>query len=463
MVVGPTEHQTGSRLVRWRIARGRPRLRGFIVSVLLWSLFLARFAPLFDQPPFIQAIVYAGVAPAGWHNASIPGPRHVNFHYAFSSTVPGLILAQGETTEWGFGTNSTTRGQYWRTRDGGVQWQALAVGPCVNTFLSLCNLAAPVGGADDFFTLVENETDEVWVTHNAGTSWRRLTIHSKYYVDYRAFFDRLYHAVVRDGRLYMMYAPDGNYSDPGHSVFSVFSFGNDDGATWTATARAPSTLELAGWGVVSVVADYQAPGAWYRALLRTPNDATATPMLEHSSDDGRTWTTVGPFGIASARPDVSLATNPATPERLCAYTGQVVVLASTNGGRTFQAATLGGVAPVTIPGYAPIPVKMGVHGECYLALEEVDTPKSLADAHDVSLIWSAAPGATVLTPLPGLSEYGFDGTSKTPVAYMSGGSGFPARIVTSTWGYQHPWRGWAPVFGDGNYNQDALLLWTPVP
>lgn len=451
------EHRLGGHRWRDRVERFRSSTGALVAAKVLlvtWGvLFLAGL--IVPHLPFARPIVYAGVAPSGWHNASLLG-QHINLDYAFSSTVPGLILAHDNPVP-------PERRHYWRTRDGGVHWQTLATGPCGNE--ETCPIIAPLGGGSTFFAAVRyfslKRPGDVWVTHDAGASWRQVTTFRQDSNDFD-YFGALHSAIIRDGHLYMMYAPDDNYIDPGHTMLSV---SDDDGASWRATAATHSALERAGWPVVSMAADYQAPHAWYRALIRAVDDAGATPMLEHSTDDGRTWTAVGPFGSTQANFGVSLATNPAWPQRLCAYadTGQVSVLSSTSGGHTFQAARPAGSVRADVDRYAEGPVRMGNHGDCYLALAEFHRD-STNNVSETSHLWRAAPGATTLEPLPGLDEYRFEPRSGSyDVAYMPGGPGLPARIVASTSRFRHPWKGWASLLRTQDDEEDALLLWTPVP
>lgn len=457
--MNPMEHRFGWQRFRERVQRFRSSAGALVAAKVLivtsWTLILAGW--IVPQLPFARSVVYAGVAPSGWHNASIPGP-HINLDFAFSSTVPGLILAHDNPLD-----SATERRHYWRTRDGGVHWQALATGPCDNK--EFCPIVALQGGGSTFFAAVRyfslKQPSEVWVTHDAGSSWRQVTTFRPD-GDYIDYFGALRSAIVRDGHLYMMHAPDDNYRDPGHTMLSV---SDDNGASWRATADMHSALERAGWPVVSVAADYRSPHAWYRALIRAVDDAGATPMLEHSADDGRTWIAVGPFGSTRADFGVSLATNPAWPERLCAYadTGRVSVLSSINGGRLFQTVTPPSSVSADVERYAHGPVRMGDHGDCYLALAEFHTDAA-NKVHETSHLWRAAPGATTLTPLPGLGEYNSHAASNSyDVAYMPGGPGLPARIVTSTDGWPHPWKGWASLLRTWNDGEDTLLLWTPVP
>ena len=120
----------------------------------------------------------------------------------------------------------------------------------------------------------------------------------------------------------------------------TFSASADDGATWTALEPSPDPLVRDGWRVDSTVPDYRAQEWWYREL----SQADAIPVLEHSQDNGRTWSVVGPIG-ASAGGGLTLATTPMAPGRLCAgrislQARTVVLLASGDSGRSWRTGTM---------------------------------------------------------------------------------------------------------------------------
>src|SRR5262249_1777594 len=116
--------------------------------------------------------------------------------------------------------------------------------------------------------------------------------------------------------------------------------------------------------VESMVPDFRSAGWWYRNLALDG----AVPLLEHSRDDGATWSVVGPIGT-SPLGGLTLATTPLLLGHLCAgfispKTSQVILCASANGGRTWRTGTM----PNSLQraqGETLLNVAIGATGDCY--------------------------------------------------------------------------------------------------
>lgn len=421
---------------------------------------LALLAVMLVPRPFASAIIYHTVAPNGWHNSSIPGSYNNPETIAISGDVPGLILAYGDVLV-GNPFHSHFQPVHWRTRDGGQRWEQIA-GPCHpdNEQFDYCRLVAPLQGHGTIFASeIHNELDrpgDLWVSHDAGTSWRFVT-HVKETANEYDAVSALATAVIRDGRLYTLRTPDDNTAD----APTVFSVSTDDGATWTNPERAPSTLERRGWHVISFAADYSAAHAWYRTLEPLLTQNTVSPALERSADDGRTWTAIGSIGTAGSDAQISLGTSPSQPHRLCAAThpntGMLAIFSSDDGGHRFSGAT----TPRVYSGGAPHPIAMGTGGDCYLP-ELTLSPQGIFDP---LLLWRLAPGAAHLQRLPSLAEYAWSSAHDGyPFSYVPAGAGLPARLVVFVWGHQHPAAAWASIFSFwSSEERNQLLLWTSVP
>ena len=452
MDVGRLRHLLG-RFWRWIPRRLKIVLPLEAVFFALWLVVLPAIAP---------PLVYNTLAPSGWHNVTVPGSYQTVLNYAVSSDVPGLMMSYGDQLmgnvfghEWHIAM--------WRSQDGGNHWQTVN-GPCLHGFEmdTICRLAAPPGGRGTFFAGVEYNSAgtpaEVWITHNAGNTWTKVTTYAPTSSEYD-YFAALTNGVYRGGNLYILRAPNGNYE----TGPLVLSRSGDDGATWEAGETSPSTLERQGWHVIAFAPDYSGAHASYRVLVRALSNNAVPPMLEHSGDDGRSWQLVAPIGHVATNLGVTLGTSPARPSRLCAAAegtdGHIYGFSSVNGGRTFAVATTPtGFYPTH--GFIPTPPQMGSDGTCYLA--QVTLVKTSYGSQDA--LWQQSPGATVLQPLPDLREFELQSSfSGYTFVYVPNSGSLPPRIVVFTWGYQHPALSWASVFGmwSGD-NNDNLLLWTPA-
>lgn len=157
------------------------------------------------------------------------------------------------------------------------------------------SIVTPRAGTEAFFAIQHPVTElppsqPVWVTHDAGSTWQRVATVADDMSNSLA--EALSSSIYRDGALYAL-LPRQNAD---RETPKTFALSTDDGQTWTMPERAPSALERAGWEVDSFAADYSIPHGWYRTLAKTG----APPMLEHSSDDGSTWSMIGLIGTLRA-------------------------------------------------------------------------------------------------------------------------------------------------------------------
>ncbi len=161
-------------------------------------------------------------------------------------------------------------------------------------------LAAPRDAGQTFFAVENNttdvttpEADAIWVTHDAGQTWRHVTTLT---LDDGANIEasELSNATYRNHRLYGLLESVGQLD----VIPRTFSVSSDDGATWMPTEQKQSALEHQGWSGFSFAADYRAPHGWFRTMV----SQSAGEYLEHSSDDGRSWQTVSAITSTERRP-----------------------------------------------------------------------------------------------------------------------------------------------------------------
>jgi len=167
----------------------------------------------------------------------------------------------------------------------------------------------PPGSSDAIAATVENDSSDAtpsattWISHDSGDSWHQLTAAAS--GNYVSGIDR--GRYYRHGLLYGF----------GQWDTATLAFSVDDGVTWTPIPSAPSKLEQEGWQLdidsSYPIPDYRGDYWWYRVLSKSGQ----APMLEHSTDDGRTWTQVGAIGSEPMQ-SVLLATTPLLPDHLCA-------------------------------------------------------------------------------------------------------------------------------------------------
>jgi len=395
----------------------------------------------------------APAAPSGWHIATPPG-QATNYSYAVSLDTPGLILTCSVTLSTSLTSFGKWNAQLWRTEDGGGNWRALQA-----PFLKSndeCEITAVSGSQTTFFAygqrLASSASTTIWVTHDSGETWTQAFTAQTDYPYYKSMRE-LSSSVLRDGVLY------GLHGDYAHEMFSSST---DDGATWIPIARTSASNAPDG-EIESLIADYAQPHAWY-ALVSPEADPVA---LEHSADDGKTWTVVKQFpeGVGAAPMDLATAAS-VQPNRICAYNylyddsatgalavGDTTIYSSADGGKTWRQAQL----PAR-DGNVSGSVRAGPDG-CYLAFEENAKGGVFGTRYNVS-IWRLAPDSSSLERVAYLKDYGLGFSRDAGVTYLPAASGMEARlIVTAT---RQP-RSWADFFGGNARNLTTTqLLWTPA-
>jgi photosystem II stability/assembly factor-like uncharacterized protein len=394
----------------------------------------------------------APAAPSGWHIAT-PPVQATYYSYAVSLDTPGLILACGVTHSTSLTSFGKWNAQLWRTDDGGGNWRALQA-----PFLkgnNECEITAISGRQTTFFAygqrLASSASTTIWVTHDSGATWTQAFMAQTDYPYYKSMRE-LSSSVLRDGVLY------GLHGDYAHEMFSSST---DDGATWTPIART-STSDTPDGEIESLIADYAQPHAWY-AVVRS---ATSPLALEHSADEGKTWTVVKQFpeGVGAAPTDLAIAS--VQPNPICAYNylydssatgalavGDTTMFSSADGGKTWRQAQL----PVR-DGDVSGSVRAGPDG-CYLAFEENAKGGAFGTTHNVS-IWRLASDSSSPEHVAYLKNYSLGFSRDAGVSYVAAANGMEARlIVTAT---RQP-RSWLDFFGGNARNLTTTqLLWTPA-
>ncbi len=393
--------------------------------------------------------------PADWHDSTPPTGEQIT-SYAVSPDVPGLIVACiGDQTAH---TSAAPMGpaHIWRTRDAGVHWQMLPT----TQFYGGCQVALPAGGngtvfAENLGGPQANSPQFITVSHDAGDTWQALATDATYPTTLQAVFTLLSAGAYRDGQLSSLGAIA--LGQAGNALPGSFFISADDGRTWRSLDASADPLAQQGFFPTGLTPDYHAPGAWYRLMARSEQwftsnvqggagstlpDLPAT-VLEHSSDGGRTWTTLGAVGprgpLSYGQPlaeggsfSAMLATTPGQPDRLCAgfnpavlgnTTGQqgadapaagraldavhrsrstpwsrplppyesphlVALYGSDDGGATWRGATVAQSSLAAQP-----VVAMDAHGDCYTAASTGPAFPTSDELDQVSTtFWRLAPG-----------------------------------------------------------------------
>jgi hypothetical protein len=422
----------------------RRRLRWVTIVGLTLSI-MSLMPNLGLLSPVVSPFVYANLAPPQWHNATPHGTLVLN-DFALSTDDPGLAIACASLftvawpEPWAIG-----RMRYWRSTDGGAHWQMFE--PPFGSQQG-CDLAVPDGGNGTVLAAVSASDNsapaELWVSHDAGhTCHRVVTAPTRDAADNLAV--GIHFVVYRDGMMYGSSAGDG-----------AFAVSTNDGATWTPLERSPDKLEQQGWQIATVVPDYRSAQWWYRGLSL----AGSIPLLEHSQDDGATWSVVGPIGSSSLA-GLALATSRTVPGQLCAgvispQTSRVVLLASADGGQSWRTGTM----PNTLQsaqGETSLTIAMGDGGECYEGFHfGLGREPHVGNSHFGYL--RLASDSDVLRYIP-LTD---DGNSLAlTFAYVPAGNGMPARLVTELNGR---YAGWASLFsGLAAETSDGQIVWHAVP
>lgn len=321
------------------------RKRSLILLAIILSVLSALDAGEHAAFAYFWGTSIPWVAPQGWHT-SYPGYQMLS--QAISTNDPGLMLACG------FSHCS-------RSWDGGAHWTDL-------TTPAIGDLTAPINGGKIFFLAEfdphQSQKLRFWATYDAGSSWHLLATGSLF-----AIYDLLQNvgqSIYREGRFYALENNPPN-SFRGNPLFAS----SRDGVTWTFPKTTPSAAERQGWQPQELAADYRAPLAWYR-LLHDPTNKHPF-LLEHSSDDGHSWTAIGPIGSATEGMP-SMATAPYQPTRLCIaispfntdYSENAPLLFSgTHGGTTWHNAAAP-TDPSGTTGTTIDTVQLGQNGGCYI-------------------------------------------------------------------------------------------------
>jgi hypothetical protein len=247
-----------------------------------------------------------------WHGAATSNSFG---QYVVSQDVPGLIVAcYGQSTSPPNQELSGTA-RLWRSRDDGAHWQTLAttipLGSCAALTMIMGSGLLVTPGSN----LAGSGSGTLLVSPDAGDTWKTVSRYLPHEIAANRF-TAMQQAVYRDGRLYASLIFNAVIS-------RLFSVSDDDGETWTTLEQVPTPAP----DEIPVVTehfapDYRAPHAWFRYALHGPFNF-ALPhytTLDHSTDDGRTWTTLtwldaGAAGLPQyGRP---LVTSPQEPSRLC--------------------------------------------------------------------------------------------------------------------------------------------------
>ncbi len=441
------------RTISQRIKRRRWRWL-LLIPALTPALML--ILPYFGTfSPILSPQVYPNLAPPGWHNIT-PHGNIVLEGFATSTDVPGLMMACGSVFSITWNDPSTWKpGQlhFWRSRDGGAHWELLHSPFSDGTY---CDISMPPGSSGTITATVEITSSDpapsvtsatTWISHDSGDSWHQLSTTSRNYVgvDDRGSY-------YRHGLLY-------GFGVWGSQTNATLAFSADDGITWTPIPSVPSKLAQEGWQLATdssyPVPDYRGDYWWYRVLSKSGR----APMLEHSTDDGRTWTQVGAIGSEPMQ-SVLLATTPLLPGHLCAAhlseeTNHLSIFASADGGKDWRTGTMPSSLANT-NGDTALALNIGANGNCYQGYHYRHGHASW-DSDSRYEFLDLTPKSTTLQGIPlGSNENILDYRT----TYVPAGHGMPARLVANP----GPASGWAYVFSDlATETKDNQLVWTAVP
>lgn len=169
---------------------------------------------------------------------------------------------------------------------------------------------------------------------------------------------------------------------------------------------------------------------------------------------------VGPIGT-SAVGELTLATTPVAPGRLCAglvsgESSKIVLLASGDGGRTWRT----GPIPKslrTAQGETTNNIAIGDTGECYEGFHYGLGQEPHEGNSYFGFLYLASDSTTL-----GYISLTNDGSGDLSFAYVPAGNGMSARLVTELDG-KYP--GWASVFSGlaAETTDDGQIVWHAVP
>lgn len=434
-------------------ARKRPpRRRIRWLAVIALALTVMQLMPnLGLLSPIVSPLVYSHLAPPEWHNATPHGQIALS-DFAASTDEPGLMVACGSLftlawpEPWLFG-----RMRFWRSTDGGAHWQMFQ--PPFEAAQN-CNLAIPPGGQGVVLATVSsdgaNAPATLWVSHDAGISWQQV-VTAPAGDAALSLQAGIKFVIYRHGMLY------GNADFGSIDGGLAFDESANDGATWHALEQSPDRLERQGWTVMATAPDYHSARWWYRDLARDG----AAPVLEHSTDDGATWTIVGPIGTEELLGYPVLATTPLAPDHLCVgllsgETSSMRMLSSADDGRTWRGGTMPS-ALRNVHGETSLNTAIGATGDCYEGFH-YGIGQEPQEGNTYYGFLRLASGSSALSYIP-LTD---DGNSLAlTVTYVPADKGMPSRLVVELEG---TYPGWARVFsGLAAETTSGQIVWRAVP
>ncbi|HEX8032610.1 MAG TPA: hypothetical protein VF510_02125 [Ktedonobacterales bacterium] len=433
---------------------------GVLISLQLCIMlaFVGAFSPVFSP------LIYPRLAPAGWHNIT-PHGNIILYDFAVSATTPGLMAACGtsfsvdirDPSTWNFGF------RFWVSSDGGASWQGMH--PPLGGNASSCGVAVGIDGGvsctKDYGQIQHGQwaSSSTWVTLDFGKSWQRPPPAPTVTVDgYSAAVTPL---LRRAGIWYGLYNTHDTYGDQALTVSS------DNGATWHPLTTTPSALVKQGWRASDyfveheVVPDYSGDHAWYRVVYMD----NQVPVLEHSVDDGQSWTAVGPIGNEFTA-WIVLAVNPAQPGSLCAdipivQLNQLELRSSGNGGKTWRQGSMppGYTNTVGVNSFSPV---MDAQGSCYTGYHfGRGGPQYEGNDGSYCAVMRLPPGADTFQALPLGGYCGLSNGDPVFLTYMPAWNSMSGRLVIYG---RVASAGW-PALGAGlaGETDDDKVIWMTVP
>ena len=408
--------------------------------------------------PLLSPLVYPRLAPPDWRNITPHGNVSLD-GYAVSPVTPGLVVACG--TDFTFRLHDPAtwlhegRLRFWLSHDGGASWSLISMPKSGG---SDCGVAIPSGESGVIIATVYSTiksgdamTDvTTWVSHDAGASWRTILTAAKGDNPISLF------GALDDNEQEIYYRHGVLYGSWWQNNVKILAYSANDGASWKPIVGSPDALEQAGWQTtISPAPDYRGDRWWYRILTRQDQP----PMLEHSSDDGRTWTTIGAIGTEPIQ-WLSLATSPLMPDHLCAAklssnAGQVSMFASADRGRTWRTGAMPAILTNITTGETSLRLQLGGDGTCYQGYHyhRVQEP---SDENDYAFV-CLAPDNSVLQVIPLGADQNVIADYTT---YVPAGDDMQARLVTSP---ALITSGWSALTNLATETDRGQLLWTAVP
>ena len=432
-----------------------------------WLLLIPALIPILPYfgtfSPMLSPLVYPTLAPPGWHNIT-PHGNIIIHQFAASTDTPGLMMTCGIAFSLTVNNPSTwILGQvhFWLSHDGGAHWSILNMPKSGG---SDCGVAMPSGEPGDIIATIYSTSDPrytmvdatTWMSRDSGASWHEFTTSSTNGGNPISLFGTAYTLGLgagiyfRHGVFYGSGLED--YTNGTELVFSA-----DGGATWTSTLSTPDALEQQGWQISSNPApDYREDQWWYRTLSKPGQP----PMLEHSTDDGRTWTAIEAIGNEPIQ-SVLLATTPLLPGHLCAAhpseeTDHLSILASADNGKSWQAGTMPSSLANT-NGETGFALNIGANGDCYQGYHYRHGHASWDDDSNYGFLDLASKSSTLQVIPLGSDQNILDDTT----IYVPAGNGMKARLIANP-GLPTP--GWAAAFsGLATETSKGQILWAAVP